>query len=154
MTRSITPLADLMSLWRLYRVMRHERFTIVHCHTPKAELLGQLAARLAGIPIVVDTFRGIYDRPGTGRLRRRLLLAMARVAASCADLVLCQSPRPWRRWFGTNSANPIESPFSATALTFAGSIASGCARANWNPSGRSRHRFITASRRLRWPSRP
>ena len=91
MTRSITPLADLMSLWRLYRVMRLERFTIVHCHTPKAELLGQLAAWLAGVPIVVDTFRGIYDGAGAGRMRRWLLLAMARVAASCADLVLCQS---------------------------------------------------------------
>ena len=91
MTRSITPTADLTALWRLYRIMRREQFTIVHCHTPKAELLGQLAARLAGVPIVVDTFRGIYDRAGTGRFRRWLLVALSRLAASCADLVLCQS---------------------------------------------------------------
>ena len=91
MTRSITPLADLAALWRLYRIMRRERFTIVHCHTPKAELLGQVAARLAGVPIVVDTFRGIYDRAGSGRLRRWLLVTLSRIAASCADLVLCQS---------------------------------------------------------------
>jgi glycosyltransferase involved in cell wall biosynthesis len=91
LTRSITPLTDLIALWRLYRLMRRERFTIVHCHTPKAELLGQLAARLAGVPIVVDTFRGIYDRPGTSHLRRWMLVAMARLAASCANLVLCQS---------------------------------------------------------------
>ncbi len=91
MTRSITPIADLTALWRLYRIMRRERFTIVHCHTPKAELLGQLAARLAGVPIVVDTFRGIYERAGSGRFRRWLLITMSRIAASCADLVLCQS---------------------------------------------------------------
>ncbi len=91
MTRSITPLADLAALWRLYQIMRRERFTIVHCHTPKAELLGQLAARMAGVPIVVDTFRGIYDHSGSSRLRRWLLVTMARIAASCADLVLCQS---------------------------------------------------------------
>jgi glycosyltransferase involved in cell wall biosynthesis len=71
--------------------MRRERFTIVHCHTPKAELIGQLAARFAGVPIIVDTYRGIYDRAGTGPLRRWLLVTMSRVAASCADLVLCQS---------------------------------------------------------------
>ena len=47
-SRNLTPLADLASLWRLYRVMRRERFTIIHTHTPKAGLLGQLAARLAG----------------------------------------------------------------------------------------------------------
>ncbi len=63
LTRSITPLTDLVALWRLYRIMRRERFTIVHCHTPKAELLGQLAARMAGVPIVVDTFRGITIAP-------------------------------------------------------------------------------------------
>jgi glycosyltransferase involved in cell wall biosynthesis len=91
MTRSLTPIADLAALWRLYRLMRREQFTIVHCHTPKAELLGQLAARLAGTPIVVDTYRGIYDRAGSGRFRRWLLAAMSRLAASCADLVLCQS---------------------------------------------------------------
>jgi glycosyltransferase involved in cell wall biosynthesis len=91
MTRSVTPITDLMALWRLYRVMRRERFTIVHCHTPKAELLGQLAARLAGVPVIVDTFRGIYDSADIGPFRRWLFVTMARLAASCADLVLCQS---------------------------------------------------------------
>jgi len=91
MTRSITPIADLMAFVQLFRIMRREQFTIVHCHTPKAELLGQLAARLAGVPVVVDTFRGIYDGAGIGRVRRWLLVAMSRLAAACADLVLCQS---------------------------------------------------------------
>jgi glycosyltransferase involved in cell wall biosynthesis len=91
MTRSVTPVSDLTALWRLYRIMRRERFTLVHCHTPKAELLGQLAARLAGVPVVVDTFRGTYQNAGVGRFRRWLFIAMARLAASCADLVLCQS---------------------------------------------------------------
>jgi glycosyltransferase involved in cell wall biosynthesis len=91
MTRSITPIADLAALWRLYRIMRRERFTIVHCHTPKAELLGQLAARLARVPIVVDTFRGIYQNGNMSRFQRWMLACMARIAATCADLVLCQS---------------------------------------------------------------
>ena len=91
MTRRVTPWSDLISLWRLYRVMRRERFIIVHAHTPKAELLGQVAARLAGVPVVVDTFRGIYYRPDMHPLWRRLFLLMARVAAGCADLVLSQS---------------------------------------------------------------
>jgi len=91
MTRNVTPLADLSSLWQLYRIMRRERFTIVHGHTPKAELLGQLAAHLAGVPIVVDTFRGIYFRQGMHPLWRRLFILMARAAARCADVVLSQS---------------------------------------------------------------
>ncbi len=91
LTRSITPVADLVALWRLYSIIRRERFAVVHCHTPKAELLGQLAARLAGVPVIVDTFRGIYEQADTSRLRRWTLSAMSRIAAACADVVLCQS---------------------------------------------------------------
>ena len=91
MTRSVSPVSDLLALWRLYDVMRRERFTIVHGHTPKAELLGQLAARLAGVPVVVDTFRGIYNGAEVGPFKRWLFATMARLAASCADVVLCQS---------------------------------------------------------------
>jgi glycosyltransferase involved in cell wall biosynthesis len=91
LTRKVTPLADLAALWRLYRVMRQEQFTIVHCHTPKAELLGQVAARLAGVPVVVDTFRGIYYRREMHPAWRRLFVLMARGAAACADVVLSQS---------------------------------------------------------------
>ncbi len=91
MTRRVTPLADLWALWQLARILRRERFTIVHCHTPKAELLGQVAARLAGVPVVVGTFRGIYYRPDMHPLWRRLFMLMARLAAGRADLILSQS---------------------------------------------------------------
>lgn len=91
LTRSVTPLTDLKALAQLVRLLRRERPTIVHGHTPKAELLGQVAARLAGIPIVVDTFRGIYYRPQMHPLWRKLFITMSRVAATCADVVLSQS---------------------------------------------------------------
>jgi glycosyltransferase involved in cell wall biosynthesis len=91
LTRTVTPLTDLAALWRLVGVMRHEKFTVVHGHTAKAELLGQLAARLAGVPVVVDTFRGIYYREEMHPAWRRLFLLTARLAASCAHVILAQS---------------------------------------------------------------
>ena len=74
MTRRITPFADAMSLLGLYRLMRRSRFTIVHTHTPKPGLLAQVAARLARVPVVVNTLHGFYfhDRtpiPGPPLLR-------------------------------------------------------------------------------------
>jgi glycosyltransferase involved in cell wall biosynthesis len=91
LTRNVTPLADLWALWRLVRIMRREQFTIVHVHTAKAELLGAVSARLARVPIIVDTFRGIYYREDMRPLWRRLFLLMARIAAGCSGLVLSQS---------------------------------------------------------------
>lgn len=91
MSRKVTPWLDLVSLVRLYRVMRKERFTIVHTHTPKAGLLGQLAARLAGVPIIVNTIHGYYEHDFMHPLVRRLYLAFEAIAARCSHLILSQN---------------------------------------------------------------
>lgn len=87
MTRNLTPVADLVSLCRLYQVMRKERFTIVHTHTPKAGLLGQLAARIAKVPIVVNTVHGFYFHRHMRPLWRLFYISLERIAALCSDLV-------------------------------------------------------------------
>jgi glycosyltransferase involved in cell wall biosynthesis len=91
MTRNFTPLADLGSLMRLYGVMRRERFTIVHTHTPKAGLLGQLAARMAGVPIVINTLHGFYFHDHMAPAARRFYIQMERIAARCSDVILSQN---------------------------------------------------------------
>lgn len=91
MTRNFTPLADLVSLWKLYRVMRRERFTIVHTHNPKPGLLGQLAARMARVPIVVNTLHGFYFHEHTPPAWRRFYITMEKIAARCSDVILSQN---------------------------------------------------------------
>ena len=71
--------------------MRRERFTIVHTHTPKAGLLGQLAARLAGVPIVVNTVHGFYFHEHMSARARRFYIAMEKIAAWCSHLILSQN---------------------------------------------------------------
>ncbi len=91
MTRRFTPFADLRALWALTRLMRRERFDVVHTHTPKAGLLGQLAARLSGVPVVVNTLHGFYFHDGTKPLPRRFYIWMERIAAKCSDTILSQN---------------------------------------------------------------
>lgn len=86
MTRSITPIADLRSLWRLYRFFRRERPDIVHSHTPKAGLLAMLAARMAGVPLRIHTVAGLRFMTSTG-LTRKILTAMERLTSSSATHV-------------------------------------------------------------------
>jgi glycosyltransferase involved in cell wall biosynthesis len=57
--RSISPWADLVAFWKLYRLIRSERFQIVHTHSSKAGVLGRLAAYLAGTPIIVHTLHSL-----------------------------------------------------------------------------------------------
>jgi len=49
---------DLRTLLQLVRLFRRDRPDIVHTHTAKAGTLGRIAARIAGVPIVVHTFHG------------------------------------------------------------------------------------------------
>ena len=57
--RSISPLADLKAFWKLYRLIRKGRYQIVHTHSSKAGVLGRVAARLAGTPIIVHTLHSL-----------------------------------------------------------------------------------------------
>jgi glycosyltransferase involved in cell wall biosynthesis len=59
MTRKITPLQDLKCLFRLIKIFRKEKPDIVHTHTPKAGLLGMLAAKLCGIKVRIHTVAGM-----------------------------------------------------------------------------------------------
>jgi glycosyltransferase involved in cell wall biosynthesis len=91
MTRRLTPLADLRALWQLTRLLRREGFDIVHTHNPKPGLIGQIAARLAGVPIVVNTIHGLYFHERSPWLRRTVFSTFERIAAWCSDRILSQS---------------------------------------------------------------
>ncbi len=68
MLRRVSPLQDLKALADLIRLWRIERPDIVHTHTPKAGLLGMLAALCVQVPIRIHTYAGApYDgRRGLG----------------------------------------------------------------------------------------
>lgn len=91
MQRAFTPFDDLRAVLDLARVMEREQLTIVHTHNAKPGLLGQLAARLAGVPIVVNTIHGFYFQDDTPLLKRRFYLLLEQAAASCSDDILSQS---------------------------------------------------------------
>jgi glycosyltransferase involved in cell wall biosynthesis len=90
MERGISPLRDLISLVRLCLLLRRLRPTITEFGTPKAGLLGNIAAALCRVPRRVYLLRGLRLETATG-LKRILLLASERAAAACSHVVLCNS---------------------------------------------------------------
>jgi glycosyltransferase involved in cell wall biosynthesis len=58
-TRTISPLSDLRCLILLIQIFKKYRPDIVHTHTPKAGLLGMLAAYLCGVPVRIHTVAGL-----------------------------------------------------------------------------------------------
>ena len=60
LTRAMSPAGDLRAFRELHREFRRLRPDIVHTHNPKPGVLGRLAARAAGVPVVVNTVHGLY----------------------------------------------------------------------------------------------
>jgi glycosyltransferase involved in cell wall biosynthesis len=90
MRREISPGADVISLARLVLLLRRLKPDLVNAGTPKAGLLGCLAARLAGVPRVVYLLRGLRFEGTTGA--KRLLLALTEhISGAAADRVFCNS---------------------------------------------------------------
>jgi len=96
MTRRLSPIADLKAVQDLARVFRREHVDIVHTHTPKPGLLGQMAARLAGVPVVVNTIHGFYFHDHMKPLPRRFFIFMEQLAAAHSDAILSQNPEDIR----------------------------------------------------------
>ena len=71
-TRKITPFHDILCVWQLIRLFKREKPDIVHTHTPKAGLLGMIAANLAGVKIRIHTLAGIPAMAAEGN-RKSLL---------------------------------------------------------------------------------
>lgn len=90
-TRSLNPLHALRSFLRLYFYFRRTHFDVLHVHTPVAALVGRLAGKLSGIPVVVYTAHGFYFHENMPPYKYQFFLLLERFAALFTDLLFCQS---------------------------------------------------------------
>ncbi len=89
--REVAPVTDARCVAALRRELRRGAFTIAHSHNPKGTLLGPLAARLAGVPVVVHTVHGFLFNDATRGLRRALAIGAERWCALWCHQLLFQS---------------------------------------------------------------
>jgi glycosyltransferase involved in cell wall biosynthesis len=104
MSREISP-KDLLTVWKLYRLMLRERPDVVHTHTAKAGTVGRAAgwlyrwltpSALAGRPRpcrFVHTYHGHIFHSYYGRWKTRLFLAVEQALARVTDRIVVISPQ-------------------------------------------------------------
>ena len=89
--RGLNPFKHALALARLVALFRRERFDIVHAHTPIAALLGRIAARIAGTPMIVYTAHGFYFHDDMQAVKKAVFIGLERFAGKMTDLLFTQS---------------------------------------------------------------
>jgi glycosyltransferase involved in cell wall biosynthesis len=91
MRRSISPLTDLLAVLKLYRFLRRRAFDVVHVQTAKAGMIGRLAARMAGVPVVIYTAHAFPFHEYLSPWRMRAYALLERQAARLCDMIVVDS---------------------------------------------------------------
>jgi glycosyltransferase involved in cell wall biosynthesis len=84
-TRVIHPLKDLATLFKIHSKIKKDGYDIVHTHSSKAGVLGRLAAKLAGVQIIVHSHHGLnfhdYLNPATRFIFLKLERFLSRISS-------------------------------------------------------------------------
>ncbi len=91
MGRSINPFSDIVAFWKLYKLIKRGRYTIVHTHSSKAGVLGRIAAWLAGTPIIVHTLHSLVFHDYQPWLVNRAWWLTKKICAPITDFFISVS---------------------------------------------------------------
>ena len=61
--REISPFTDLRAILHLKKFLQERKFDVLHTHSSKAGIIGRIAGRMAGVPMVVHTIHGLAFGP-------------------------------------------------------------------------------------------
>lgn len=103
--RDVSPINDLKSLLTLYKLIKNQRYDIVHCHSTKAGILGRIAAYIAGVPFIYFTVRGwgFYNKQVT--LGRNFIIFLEKILANYTTKIICVSENDMNEGIKNNIAN-------------------------------------------------
>lgn len=85
LVRPVAPVKDLRALSGLRKAIRRFQPQVVHTHSSKAGVLGRLAAKLEGVPVVIHTVHGFGFTPLQSPVKQRVFFRAEKIAARWTD---------------------------------------------------------------------
>lgn len=89
--RSIHLIDDVKSILAMTKLFKKARFDIVHTHTAKAGFIGRIAAKIAGVPLIIHTCHGLPFFPGQSKAKYYLFRFLELLASKFCDYVGSQN---------------------------------------------------------------
>jgi glycosyltransferase involved in cell wall biosynthesis len=88
LVQPIHPVKDLLSVVDLASFLRKNYYHIVHTHNSKAGFVGRLAARIAGVPVVIHTVHGFAFHGQEPAWRQFLYRSLEKLASHLCDRMI------------------------------------------------------------------
>ena len=89
--RPVHPLKDFIALRKLEKLLRAQKPDLVHTHSGKAGILGRLAAKRAGVPVIIHHIHGPSFGNFQGALANLIFTAAEKHAAKVTDHFFCSA---------------------------------------------------------------
>jgi glycosyltransferase involved in cell wall biosynthesis len=93
LVRPIRPMTDVRATASLIGLLRRGRFDVVHTHSSKAGILGRMAARAAGVPVVVHTLHSLVFHDYQASWKNTLYIQLKRLCAPLTDKIISVNDR-------------------------------------------------------------
>jgi len=106
LVRPVHPVKDLVALRKLESVLREQKPDIVHTHSGKAGILGRIAARKAGVPIIIHHIHGPSFGNFQGAAANWIFTAAEKYAARVTDHFFCSADAMTRLYLAAGIGNP------------------------------------------------
>lgn len=87
----INPYQDLQALISIVKLLRREKFDIIHTHSSKAGILGRIGAKIAQTPVVIHTIHGFSFHDFMPPLQRQLYINLERAMKPLTDYIITVS---------------------------------------------------------------
>ncbi|MEO1402782.1 MAG: glycosyltransferase family 4 protein [Cyanobacteria bacterium J06635_1] len=119
LVRPIHLLKDIRALLDIVALLRRENFDVLHTHSSKAGILGRVAARIAGIPVVVHTIHGFPFHDFMSPLKRGFYIALERGLRGFADfyITVCELNRKQAIELGLVPSERSQTVYSGISFT-------------------------------------
>lgn len=85
MDRNIRLIKDIKSILAMTKVLKKEKYDIVHTHTAKAGIIGRISGRLAKVPVVIHTSHGLPFFEGQNKIKYSIFKALELFGLKISD---------------------------------------------------------------------
>ena len=106
LVRPVHPLKDLIALRKLEKILREQKPHIVHTHSGKAGILGRVAARRAGVPIIIHHIHGPSFGNFQGTSANFIFTAAEKYAAQATSHFFCSAGAMARLYLAAGIGKP------------------------------------------------